>query len=92
MAIRRRPRSRLPANEIWVSGPGSYGRNDAGIDAALLSKAVGRPVRVQGMRYKGRGWSQCKGSAAQEPKVRRLTAGANGIRTIGPPRERAARF
>jgi hypothetical protein len=24
--------------------------------------------------------------------VRRLTAGANGIRTIGPPRERAARF
>src|SRR5262249_28650559 len=33
---------------IWVPGPGSYGRNDAGdagIDAALLSKAVGRPVR-----------------------------------------------
>src|SRR6516165_7870354 len=32
---------------IWVPGPGSYGRNDAGdagIDAALLSKAVGRPV------------------------------------------------
>ena len=28
---------------IWVPGPGSYGRNDAGdagIDAALLSKAV----------------------------------------------------
>ena len=43
---------------IWVPGPGSYGRNDvgdAGIDAALLSKAVGRPVRVQGMRYEGRG-------------------------------------
>src|SRR5437762_9526591 len=42
---------------IWVSGPGSYGRNDAGdagIDAALLS-TVGRPVRVQGMRYEGHG-------------------------------------
>ena len=41
---------------IWVPGPGSYRRNDAGdagIDAALLSKAVGRPVRVQGMRYEG---------------------------------------
>jgi nicotinate dehydrogenase subunit B len=44
---------------IRVPGPGSYGRNDAGdagIDAALLSKAVGRPVRVQGMRYEGHGW------------------------------------
>jgi hypothetical protein len=27
---------------------------------------------------------QCKGSAAQEPKVRRLSAGANEIRTLGP--------
>jgi hypothetical protein len=42
---------------IWVPGPGSYGRNDAGIDAALLSKAVGRPVRVQGLRYEGHGWN-----------------------------------
>src|SRR6266446_7053672 len=44
---------------IWIPGPGSYGRNDAGdagIDAALLSKAVGRPVRVQGMRHEGHGW------------------------------------
>jgi hypothetical protein len=31
-------------------GPASLAR-DAGIDAALLSKAVGRPVRVQGMRF-----------------------------------------
>jgi hypothetical protein len=41
-----------------VRAPGSYARNDAGdagIDAALLSKAVGRPVRVQGMRYEGHG-------------------------------------
>src|SRR5215469_5119833 len=51
---------------IWVPGPGSYGRNDAGdagIDAALLSKALRRPVRVQGMRYEGHGWDP-KGPAS----------------------------
>jgi nicotinate dehydrogenase subunit B len=59
----------LPEEEvhgIWVPGPGSYGRNDAGdagIDAALLSKAVGRPVRVQGMRFEGHGWDP-KGPAS----------------------------
>ena len=40
-------------------GPGSYGRNDAGdatMDAAVLSKAVGKPVRVQGMRFEGTQW------------------------------------
>lgn len=44
---------------IWVRGPGSYGRNDAGdaaLDAAYLSMKVGRPVRVQGMRADGTGW------------------------------------
>jgi nicotinate dehydrogenase subunit B len=44
---------------IWVVGAGSYGRNDAGdavIDAAILSKITGRPVRVQGMRRDGTGW------------------------------------
>lgn len=44
---------------IWVIGPGSYGRNDAGdaaIDAALLSKLTGKPVRVQGMRRDGTAW------------------------------------
>ena len=38
---------------IWTRGPGSYGRNDAGdatMDAAFLSRATGRPVRVQYMR------------------------------------------
>jgi nicotinate dehydrogenase subunit B len=51
---------------IWLPGPGSYGRNDAGdaaIDAALLSKAVGKPVRLQGMRYEGHGWDP-KGPAS----------------------------
>ena len=44
---------------IWAYGPGSYGRNDAGdagIDAALLSKLTGKPVRVQGMRADGTAW------------------------------------
>ncbi len=44
---------------IQMTGPGSYGRNDSGdtvMDAVVLSKAVGKPVRVQGMRYEGHGW------------------------------------
>ena len=44
---------------VWVYGPGSYGRNDAGdtaLDAAMLSKLAGRPVRVQGMRNDGIAW------------------------------------
>ena len=44
---------------VWTMGPGSYGRNDAGdaaMDAAVLSKAVGKPVRVQYMREQGTGW------------------------------------
>ena len=44
---------------IWKPGPGSYGRNDAGdaaMDAAVMSRAVGRPVRVQGMRHEGLAW------------------------------------
>jgi nicotinate dehydrogenase subunit B len=51
---------------IWVRGPGCYGRNDAGdaaMDAALLSQAVGRPVRVQWMRDEGHGWDP-KGPAS----------------------------
>jgi nicotinate dehydrogenase subunit B len=50
---------------IWVMGPGSYGRNDAGdaaMDAAYLSKLTGRPVRLQGMRSDGTGWDP-KGAA-----------------------------
>jgi CO/xanthine dehydrogenase Mo-binding subunit len=52
----------LPADKvhaIWISGPGSYGRNDAGdaaMDAAFLSKVTGKPVRVQGMRSDGTAW------------------------------------
>jgi nicotinate dehydrogenase subunit B len=44
---------------IWKPGPGAYGRNDAGdaaMDAAVLAKAAGRPVRLQYMRDQGTGW------------------------------------
>ena len=43
----------------WLPGPGSYGMNDAddaAIDAALISKEIGKPVRVQYMRADGTGW------------------------------------
>ena len=46
-------------NSIWVIGPGSYGRNDAGdavMDAAMLSKLTGKPVRVQNMRHDATAW------------------------------------
>ncbi|HEY8580311.1 MAG TPA: molybdopterin cofactor-binding domain-containing protein [Beijerinckiaceae bacterium] len=44
---------------IWIPGPGSYGRNDAGdaaAAAAIIAKAVGKPVRYQAMRHEGTGW------------------------------------
>jgi nicotinate dehydrogenase subunit B len=44
---------------IWVEASGSYGRlgcDDAAADAALLSQAAGRPVRVQWMRHDEHGW------------------------------------
>jgi nicotinate dehydrogenase subunit B len=44
---------------IYLEGAGSYGGNgndDAAADAVLLSKAVGRPVRVQWMRHDEHGW------------------------------------
>jgi len=65
---------------IWVPGPGSYGRNDAGdaaLDAALLSKLTGKPVRVQYMRHEGTGWDP-KGPAA----VYRARAGLDAQGTV----------
>ncbi|MFL5335563.1 MAG: molybdopterin cofactor-binding domain-containing protein, partial [Geminicoccaceae bacterium] len=44
---------------IYVEGSGCYGRNgheDAAADAALLARAVGRPVRVQWSRADEHGW------------------------------------
>jgi CO/xanthine dehydrogenase Mo-binding subunit len=59
----------LPADKVratWIPGPGSYGRNDAGdaaLEAALLSRLTGKPVRLQYMRHDGTGWDP-KGPAA----------------------------
>ncbi len=44
---------------IYLEGSGCYGMNgheDAAADAALLSRAVGQPVRVQWMREDEHGW------------------------------------
>ena len=44
---------------IYFEGSGCYGRNgheDAAGDAALLARAVGRPIRVQWMRADEHGW------------------------------------
>jgi nicotinate dehydrogenase subunit B len=51
---------------VWLTGPGSYGRNDAGdaaLEAAFLADATGKPVRVQGMRPEGIAWD-AKGPAS----------------------------
>ncbi len=50
---------------VWMQDAGSYGRpgfEDTGADAVLLSKAVGRPVRVQWMRHDMTAWG-AKGPA-----------------------------
>ena len=44
---------------VYLDGAGCYGMNgheDAAADAALLSQALGRPVRVQWMREDEHGW------------------------------------
>ena len=52
----------IPADRVdlrWYGAPGAYGRNGldhAIADAAIMSQAVGRPVRVQWMRWDEHGW------------------------------------
>ncbi|HTU54400.1 MAG TPA: molybdopterin cofactor-binding domain-containing protein [Acetobacteraceae bacterium] len=52
----------IPAERIelrWFEGAGAYGRNGfehVVADAALMSQAVARPVRVQWMRWDEHGW------------------------------------
>jgi CO/xanthine dehydrogenase Mo-binding subunit len=44
---------------IWTEGSGCYGHNgsdDAAADAALISRAIGKPVRVQWSRADEHGW------------------------------------
>jgi nicotinate dehydrogenase subunit B len=58
----------LPAEKVhlvWVEGSGCYGHNgadDVTADAAVLSQAVGKPVRVQWMRHDEHG-HEPKGAA-----------------------------
>jgi nicotinate dehydrogenase subunit B len=69
-AIRREAAQLLAMPEeavrvIHVEGAGCYGLNcadDVSLDAALLSKAVGRPVRIQLTREQEQGWEP-KGAA-----------------------------
>ncbi len=61
---------------IYIEGSGCYGRNgheDAAGDAALLARAVGRPVRVQWSRADEHGWDP-KGP----PTLIDLKAGLDG--------------
>ena len=63
-AILNMPPEKVEA--ISMAGAGSYGRNDAGdscMDAAVLARAVGKPVRVQYARAEGTGWDP-KGPAS----------------------------
>jgi CO/xanthine dehydrogenase Mo-binding subunit len=74
----------VPVDKVhvkWVTGPGSYGRNDAddaAMDAAVLAKAVGQPVRVQYMRNQGTGWDP-KGPASIHRARAALDANGNVI-------------
>jgi nicotinate dehydrogenase subunit B len=64
---------------ISMQFAGAYGRNDAGdacMDAAVLSKAVGKPVRVQYMRNEGTGWDP-KGPASIHRGRAAIDAGGN---------------
>jgi nicotinate dehydrogenase subunit B len=59
----------IPAERIrsiWMRGPGSYGRNDAGdaaADAAFIAMKLGKPMRVQYTRQQGTAWDP-KGPAS----------------------------
>ncbi len=66
---------------IWVPGPGSYGRNDAGdaaTGAAMVAKMIGKPVRMQGMRDEGHAWDP-KGPASIHQAKAGLDAQGNVI-------------
>ena len=63
---------------IYLEGSGCYGRNgheDAAADAALLAKAVGRPVRVQWSRADEHGWDPEGPADAHRPARRAGRAG-----------------
>jgi CO/xanthine dehydrogenase Mo-binding subunit len=66
---------------VYLEGAGCYGRNgheDAAADAALLARAVGKPVRVQWSRADEHGWEP-KGP----PTLIDLRAGLQGGQVTG---------
>ena len=74
---------------VYLDGSGSYGSNgawDAANDAVLLSRAAGKPVRLQWMRADEHGWDP-KGPAQLLEMAGGLDAGGNlrafECRTIG---------
>ena len=73
----------LPVENVrvaWQPGPGSYGQNDSddcAADCALLSQAVGRPVRLQYSRLDGTGWDP-----KAPPIAFRLRGGLNGDKKV----------
>jgi CO/xanthine dehydrogenase Mo-binding subunit len=71
---------------VWMQDAGSYGRpgfEDAGADAVLLSKAVGKPVRVQWMRHDMTAWG-AKGPACVYDLAAAIDAQGNvtGVRFV----------
>lgn len=53
----------------WVEAAGQYGRNGLEhvmADAVIMSRAVGRPVRVQWMRWDSHGWDPKEPAIVQE--------------------------
>ena len=66
---------------VSMAGAGAYGRNDAGdacMEAAVLARAVGKPVRVQYMREQGTGWDP-KGPASIHRARAAMDASGNVI-------------
>ena len=83
----------MPADNvrcIYLEGSGCYGRNgheDAAADAALLAKAVGKPVRVQWSRADEHGWDP-KGP----PTLIDLRAAHGCARATSRPGNRSSSF
>lgn len=65
---------------IYAEAAGCYGQNgadDVVIDAVVLSRSVGKPVRVQWSRADENGWEGCKGA-----RVADMSGGVDGSGNI----------
>lgn len=73
----------LPVENVevnWFEASGNYGRNGLEpvmADAAIMSRAVGRPVRVQWMRWDSHGWDP-----KQPPIVQDLEGALDGAGNV----------